>query len=145
MRQEKFSFSVGTVRRLGYVSILGLTLLAMSACSVYKASNQPDKKNMSVLSAGTPRSNVIAELGAPIWSGDKNGEKTDMFAFKQGYSKGAKVSRAFFHGAADIVTIGMWEVVGTPIETVADGTDIKVEVTYDEHESVKAVNYLQGR
>jgi hypothetical protein len=145
MRQEKFSFGVARIRQLGCASILGLALLTTNACSVYKASNQPDKKNISVLSTGTPRSHVIAEFGAPVWSGDKNGEKVDMFAFKQGYSKGAKVGRAVFHGAADVVTLGLWEVVGTPVETIADGTDTKVEVSYDGEERVKVVNYLEGR
>lgn len=79
----------------------------MSGCSVYKAVNQPDKKNMSVLSVGTPRSYVIAEFGIPMWLGDKSGEKADLFAFKQGYSKGAKVGRAFFHASADVLTAGL--------------------------------------
>ena len=121
----------------------GHLLEALSGCSVYKAVNQPEKKNLSVLSSGTPRIQVIAELGAPVWSGEKNGEKVDLFTFKQGYSKGAKTGRALFHGAADVLTIGMWEVVGTPIETVADGTDMKVEITYDSEEKVKSVNRLQ--
>jgi outer membrane protein assembly factor BamE (lipoprotein component of BamABCDE complex) len=121
----------------------GLLLGALSGCSVYKAVNQPEKKNLSVLSSGTPRMQVIAELGAPTWSEERNGEKVDLFTFKQGYSKGAKTGRALFHGAADVLTIGMWEVVGTPIETVADGTDMKVEITYDSEEKVKNVNRLQ--
>jgi hypothetical protein len=123
----------------------GLLCTTLAGCSVYKASNQPNKKDLSVLSTGTPRSHVIAELGSPIWSGDKNGEKADMFSFKQGYSKGAKVGRAFFHGAADVVTAGLWEVVATPIETVADGTDMEVEVIYDGEERVEMVNYLKGK
>ena len=121
----------------------GLLLEALSGCSVYKAVNQPEKKNLSVLSSGTPRIQVIAELGAPTWTGEKNGEKVDLFTFKQGYSKGTKTGRALFHGAADVLTIGMWEVVGTPIETVVDGTDMKVEITYDSEEKVKHVNRLQ--
>lgn len=69
----------------------------------------------------------------------------DVFTFVQGYSKGAKVGRAFFHGAADVVTLGLWEVVGTPIETVADGTQMKVEMSYDGEERVKSVQYLAGK
>jgi hypothetical protein len=124
---------------------VGLMLLIMPGCSVYKASNQPEKKNLSVLSPGTPRSYVIAELGTPSWSGEKDGAAVDLFAFRQGYSKGAKIGRAFFHGAADVVTAGLWEVVATPIETIADGTAMKVEVIYDTGERVKLVNYLEGR
>lgn len=124
---------------------VGTILLTTSGCSVYKASNQPGKKNLSVLGTGTPRSYVIAELGAPVWSGEKDGGKADVFTFTQGYSTGAKVGRAAFHAAADVVTIGLWEVVATPIETIADGTDMKVEITYDAEERVKVVSYLQGR
>lgn len=119
-------------------------LAGMSGCAVVKATNQPDKKNMSVLSAGTPRSYVIAEIGTPAFTEEKNGERVDIFAFKQGYSKGVKVGRAFFHGAADLMTLGMWEVVGTPFEAIADGTDMKIQVTYSD-DRVKEVTYLAGR
>jgi hypothetical protein len=38
---------------------------------VVKATNQPDKKNLSVFSAGTPRSYVIAEVGSPTFTEEK--------------------------------------------------------------------------
>lgn len=133
-----------TSRATACLATAGLLFTLSSSCSVYKAASQPERKNMSVLSEGTPRGLVIAELGGPSWSGEREGKKVDLFAFKQGYSKGAKVGRAFFHGAADVVTAGLWEVVATPIETIADGSDVKVEVTYDDRESVALVNFLQG-
>ena len=34
----------------------------------------------------------------------------------QGYRKGVKVARAIGHGAADVMTLGLWEVVGRPTE-----------------------------
>jgi hypothetical protein len=118
--------------------------MSMTGCAVVKATNQPDKKNLSVFSAGTPRSYVIAEVGTPTFTEEKDGQRVDIFAFKQGYSKGAKVGRAFFHGAADLMTLGMWEVVGTPFEAIADGTDMKIQVTYEQNR-VKDVTYLVGR
>ena len=108
------------------------------------AAKQPDKKDLSVLDLGTPRSHVIAELGQPAWSENKDGERVDVIAFKQGYSKGAKAGRAFFHGVADVFTLGLWEVVGTPIESVASGTHMKVEVIYDGEDRVKSVTFLEG-
>ena len=134
----------GAVAAAVVSSAFGALLLTASGCSVVKATNQPDKKDLSVLSNGTPRSYVIAELGAPSWSEEKAGGKSDIFSFKQGYSKGAKVGRAFFHSAADLFTLGMWEVVGTPVETIASGTDVKVTVTYDENDTVQEVNFLEG-
>ena len=36
----------------------------------------------------------------------------------------------------------MWEVVGTPIEAIADGTDVKVEIVYDGQDQVHTVSPL---
>ena len=121
------------------VSILMMT----SGCSVFMAAIQPDAKDLSVLKEGTPRSHVIAELGPPVWSGEKNGTRVDIFAFRQGYSSAAKAGRAFFHGAADVVTLGLWEVIATPIESIASGTDTKAEVTYDRDDRVKSVEMIR--
>ncbi len=62
----------------------------------------------------------------------------------QGYSDGAKVGRAALHAAADVFTLGLWEVVGTPIEAVADGSEVQVEVFYDAEDNVKEVKALKG-
>jgi hypothetical protein len=114
-----------------------------TGCSVYMAANQPKAKDLSVLNPGTLRGNVIAELGAPIWSGDKNGDKADVFKFTQGYSTGAKAARAVFHGVSDFFTLGLWEVVSTPGEMIFSGTDMKLEVTYDKDDRVKSVTNLE--
>lgn len=117
----------------------------VSGCAAVKASRQPDKKDVSVLSQGTPRAHVIAELGKPEWTRERDGVTTDVFSFRQGYSKGVKAGRALVHGAADVVTGGLWEVVGIPAETLADGTQVQVVVTYDDVENVKAVQVIKGQ
>lgn len=114
-----------------------------TGCSVYMAATQPKAKDLSVLTPGTVRGNVIAELGAPIWSGDKNGDKADVFKFTQGYSTGAKAARAVFHGVSDFFTLGLWEVVSTPGEMIFSGTEMKLEVTYDKDDKVKTVTNLE--
>lgn len=126
------------------LGILSTFLLTMN-CSVFMAANQPDKKDFHVLDRGTPRDQVIAELGIPAYSKVEEGRKCDVFAFVQGYSKGAKVGRAVFHGAADVFTLGLWEVAGTPIEVVADGNEVKLEVFYDANETVERVNVIKGK
>lgn len=126
------------------LSLVGMAPMAFltAGCAVVLAAKQPDAKDLSVLNTGTPRTHVIAELGAPVWSGEKDGRKVDLFAFTQGYSKGSKAARAFAHGVADVFTLGLWEIVGTPIESVATGTQMKVEVTYDEKDMVKTAELL---
>ncbi len=44
--------------------------------------------------------------------------------------------RAFAHGAADLMTIGCWEVLGTPAELAFDGTQLRIQVTYSERDCV---------
>lgn len=130
--------------RLAMVLAAGWLMAGACGCAAVKASQQPGKKNLAVLSPGVPRTHVIAELGAPTWSEDRGGVTTDVFAFKQGYSKGVKASRAFAHCAADVVTGGLWEVVGIPAETLADGTDVKVSIEYDEDRVVQSVTVIEG-
>jgi hypothetical protein len=121
-----------------------LVLLTNSGCSVYMAAKQPGEKNLSVLAPGTHRGLVIAELGAPVWSGDKHGEKTDVFVFTQGYSAGARTARAVFHGTADFFTLGLWEVISTPTEAYFSGDEMKLEVVYGPDDMVKTSRVLSG-
>lgn len=120
-------------------------LVLVSACSVVMAAKQPSRKDLSVLTKGVDRSRVIAELGPPIHSEVKDAKKVDIFSFTQGYSGGAKAGRALFHGVADVFTLGLWEVAGTPIEGAASGTEVKVEVNYDSTDRVDNINVYSGK
>jgi len=104
------------------VSIVFLT--ALTSCSVFMAAKQPGKKDLSVLQRGTPRGTVITELGAPSLSETERGKKIDYFSFTQGYGTATKAARAALHGTADIFTLGIWEIIGTPTESVFDGTEL---------------------
>ena len=116
-----------------------------SGCSVHKAANQPDKKDVNLLSVGTPRENLIAEFGSPVHSEVKDGKKIEIYKFVQGYSGGAKASRAFFHGAADVLTLGLWEIVGTPVEGAYSGDDMAFKVAFDENDKVLEVSPLNDQ
>ena len=142
-RSHQATSTARTTRWL--VAALALCACASTGCAAYRASQQPDKKDLSVLSRGTPRSRVIAELGAPVNTDHEDGKTVDLFVFKQGYTKGVKTSRALVHGAADVVTGGLWEVVGIPAEAIADGRDVKVEVTYDERRAIESMDVIEGQ
>jgi outer membrane protein assembly factor BamE (lipoprotein component of BamABCDE complex) len=116
--------------------------LLVGSCAVYRATNQPDRKNLLVLTPGTDRDIVVAELGAPVLSEMEGGGRKEIYTFIQGYSKLTKASRALFHGAADVFSIGLWEAVGTPIEGALDGKRISVKILYDERDKVKDAKTL---
>ena len=116
----------------------------MTGCSAYMAANQPGPKDLSLFTKGTPRSRLIAEYGAPINTETKNGARKDIFKFTQGYDAGVRAGRAILHGAADVFTLGLWEVAGTPIEGHFNGTQISAEVVYDAQDNVATVVPLTG-
>ncbi|KXO81704.1 hypothetical protein AYL20_14175 [Acinetobacter venetianus] len=125
--------------------VFGLvTLLSLQGCAAVMASNQPHKKNLSVLEVGKHRNNVISELGAPITSETQNGERKEIYTFQQGYSKAARVSRTLWHTTADIATIGLWEIIGSPTEVYFNGEQLSYEVVFDDQDHIKSSQLIQN-
>lgn len=132
--------------RKNTITIICVLLLFLSGCSVRMATKQPDKKDTELFKNGTPRSLLLAEYGSPILSEVRDdGAKYEIFVFTQGYSKGVKYSRAVLHGTADILTLGIWEVIGTPTESIFTGCEMAYEVRYDEDDKVDHVVLLKKK
>lgn len=122
-----------------------LALLATPGCSVFMAMDQPEKKDLSVFTPGNPRGAVIAVVGAPKWTGEENGIRSDIFTFKEGSSKFVKLLRAGFHLSADAFTFGLWEPFGMQVEKQFTGSEISVHVYYDAKDRVKTAKVLSGQ
>ena len=108
------------------------------------AAKQPAQKNFQVLKVGTPRNVVIAEFGTPVHSEADPAGKKDIYKFIQGYHGAVRAGRAVGHAVASVATLGLWEVVGTPIEGYANGTELSIEVRYDAEDKVAEVVPLKG-
>ncbi len=119
-------------------------LFSLSGCSVFMAAQLRDKKNLEVFKPGVPRQVVLAEMGLPSGYENRDGVRSEVYKFKQGYSQPARISRAVLHGTADILTFGLWEAVGTPTEMIFSGTDTMVLVTYNSSDRVQTVEYFKG-
>ena len=120
--------------------------ISFSGCAVVMAVRQPDRKELASLRVGASRNDVIADLGAPTVSNtNAQGNKEDVFQFRQGYGTGVKATRALIHGVADVLTLGLWEVVGTPTEAIFSGKAMAIKITYDKDDKVKDIVYLKGK
>jgi hypothetical protein len=128
------------------IILLAITLLMLSGCAVFMAASSPKEKDTNLFAIGTSRSYLIAEFGGPISSNydRETGYKVEVFKFKQGYSTANNVSRAIFHGVADVFTLGLWEIIGTPAELIIDGSDMAYEVEFDDLDKVVRVHSLSG-
>ncbi|NOR10465.1 MAG: hypothetical protein GQ541_03135 [Desulfovibrionaceae bacterium] len=123
-----------------WMLIVCTALLLNTGCSVYMAANQPGLKNVELLRVGTSRDLLVSEFGEPVSSGvDGDGREYDKFSFVQGYSSGAKAGRVIFHVVADVLTHGLWELLGTPLEATFDGDKITYEITYDRNDRIAQI------
>ena len=107
-------------------------------CSVYMSASRSTYKDTSVIKIGAHRSVILKELGAPHASlrlengGYKDIYKIDPDAHRAG-SKGAAVA---WHVIADIFTIGLWEIVGTPLELAAQDKPVTFILKFDDKEKL---------
>ena len=131
------------MKKILLAATISVITLTQTGCSAVMASKQPPKKDLSVFSQGMPRSAILAEVGAPISSEVKTGNRVDVYSFKQGYSTANRVSRTVFHGLADVATLGLWEVIGTPTEAAFTGKQAAFEITYDANDRVQNIIRLQ--
>jgi len=122
-------------RRAHSRSVPALILVGLlSGCSVGMALSGSEKPDLGAVKVGSSRGEVEMHLGNPTSSlavGD--GQRADVYEYEIGNEPSA--GRAIGHGAMDVLTFGLWEVVGTPIEGV-QGERCNATITYDRDDKV---------
>lgn len=120
-----------------------LLTLVLTGCSVERAMQAPERKNLNVFQSGTARLQLIAEVGTPVTTEYRNGRRVDIFVFKQGMHKELNYLRAAGYGAAFVLTGGISEVLTYPIESEANFPTITAQVAYDDYDSVVSLEVLK--
>ena len=101
---------------LGVWVICGLMFI--QGCAATMASKRETRKDLSVLRIGGNRDDIVQVLGAPYMT-TRNADGSCKDAYKiveNAPSKGAKTLAVVGHATASVVTLGLWEIAGTPIE-----------------------------
>ncbi len=94
--------------------------------------------NLGAIRTGTTRGEVELQLGSPVKSVTApGGKRIDIYEYEIGNEPSA--GRAVGHGALDLLTLGLWEVVGTPIEAL-QGKKYEMTITYSQNDKVEAIN-----
>jgi hypothetical protein len=87
---------------------------------------------------GSHRSEVEMQLGPPIASTTTpEGMRLDTYEYQIGNEPSA--GRAIGHGALDVLTLGAWEIIGTPVEGF-QGETCRLTICYDSNDKVAAIN-----
>jgi hypothetical protein len=113
------------------ILVLGLSAMTSMGCSIGINLTQPARKNLGVFQPGTPREHIVAEIGEPAWSGERNNQKKEIFAFKPGRYVLDKAGRTFVYLVWDLGTLGFAEIFTTPAEVATRSRVRQMEVIYD--------------
>lgn len=109
--------------------LLGVVAQAATACSVGLALHGEDAPDLSVLKAGAAKTQIESKLGPPESEAIlADGRTQSTYEYEVGNESSA--GRAAVHAGMDILTLGVWELVGTPLEAM-QGEEMRVVVTYD--------------
>lgn len=117
----------------------GTVLLSSSGCSVFMAAAGKREPNLSMITIGAHRAEVELQLGSPRTTVAHEGGdyRTDTYEYELGNEPSA--GRAVAHGVMDLLTLGLWEVVGTPVEAFR-GEKRDIVITYSLDDRVVGIN-----
>ena len=106
----------------------------LSGCSVGMAMNGKTTPDLGVVKKNATRGEVELQLGTPVKvSTMENGHVLNVYEYEVGNDPSA--GRAVGHAVMDVLTLGIWEVVGTPIEGF-QGDKHQLQVEYDENDNI---------
>lgn len=124
-----------TSMALPLLTACALTIsLSSSGCSVFMAANRSSYRgDVTVIKDGISRSAVIAELGEPdSFSKSESGGYNDRYTLDpDAHRAWLKTGTVLFHLGADVVTLGLWELVGTPYELAVRDKTVTYRLAYN--------------
>jgi hypothetical protein len=89
-----------------------------------------------------PSYRQAVHFGTPVRSASlDDGKRTDVYAYEIGNEPSA--ARAIGHGVMDVLTLGVREVIGTPIEGF-QGEKHQATITYDQDDRVLRIKTQKG-
>ena len=116
-----------------------MIIISFTGCSVLIAGSKPTKPvgEEKVIKLET-REQVEKKLTKNIVKEEKT-EGGTLVTYEKWYDRGAKV-RMVLHAGLDIVTVGLWELVGTVGEINTNPTAFyDLEILYGENDEIKDV------
>ncbi len=129
------------MRNLFSLLVLGAAMVALPACSVVMAAKGDGGVEPQKLSRCHTRGCLLAAGATPV-SDKTNSQGRRVAETFTAHVPTGSAARAAMHGLLDVSTLGIWEVVGTPIEAVKNKRkNYVLHVTYrHDGNTIKKVN-----
>lgn len=123
----------------------GLALAALvastSACSVGMALSGDENPDLAACRVGASQASIEEQVGPPVTvQSTADGGTACVYEYRIGNEPSP--GRAIAHGAMDVLTFGLWEVVGTPVEAV-QGQKYQMTVVYDADGNAREISTVK--
>lgn len=126
------------MRAIAFFLLLSVFAAFNTGCSVYMAAVGEEEPNISNVRKGATRGEVDLALGQPkSIVTDSQGNTTATYEYTLGNEPSP--GRAIAYTVLDILTLGLWEIFGTPIEAFNQGQKVEVTVHYNQKEEVTEI------
>lgn len=115
-----------------------LVMFVLEGCSVGMAMSGRETPNLAMVRVGASRGEIELTLGTPSKTTSiANGNRVDFYKYETGNAPSA--ARATGHAVMDLLTLGAWELIGTPVEAF-QGDEHNLSITYDKNDKAVAIN-----
>jgi hypothetical protein len=115
-------------------AMFAAAVAGLCGCSVGMALSGSPNPDLGAVKAGATRGEIEMHLGSPTNSTQlEGGHRADLYRYEIGNEPSA--GRAAGHAVMDVLTLCLWEIVGTPIEAV-QGEKYTATIEYDENDKV---------
>ncbi len=112
----------------------------LCGCSPVMEANRPDPIDLGKFVIGEKRFDVLAEIGNPVASAQDDGKSCDIYKlFTRGPEAVGKGAIAAGEIVADVFTIGLAEVIFTPVEAATKNSKHTVLFCYDPESKLVSV------
>ena len=112
----------------------------LGACSPVMEANRPDPIDLKKFTPGERRFDVLAELGNPVASAPESDTSCDIYKlYTHGPEAAGKGAIAAGEIVADIFTIGLAEVIFTPVEAATRNSKHTVLFCYSQDNKLVSV------
>ena len=115
-----------------HAAALALVVIVGSGCSVVMESTRPTPIDMSQFAVGESHLQIVEVLGAPTGTVKDGDQSCDVYKlYTHGPGGVGKVTIAAAEAVADVFTLGLAEVISSPIEGVTRNAKHTVTMCYD--------------
>lgn len=124
---------------------ISLLFLLLCGCSPVMEANRPDPVDIRQFVIGENRAKILAALGSPLATNKEDGNSCELYKlYTRGPDGAGKGAIAAGEVVADVLTLGLTEIIFTPVEVGTKNTKHAVTFCYDKANALVSINEAES-